>query len=223
MEQAEFFRARGVGVSAVRVTEQDWQAGAIQILQSLGLRYAAVTAPLKKLAFELVSESSLDSPSRRLESINTLVLKAAGSSCRGTNTDIEGLERAVAIYSKEMTAIRRVAVWGGGGTLEVMGAVFPHAEFYSVRSQKLRDTGVDGVPPDMVIWAASLKHEVDPPAFWRPKIVFDLNYSESSLAREYAVKMNAKYISGLAMFRAQAQAQREFWAEFSSEFWEESQ
>ena len=213
MEQADFFQARGLGVSAVRVTEQDWQAGALATLQSLGLRYAAVTAPLKKLAFERVAKSALDPVSRELESINTLVFRSPTSEFVGTNTDLEGLRRAVLTHAKDMSTHRKVAVWGGGGTLDVIKKVFSHADFYSVRSQKVRDTSEDGSPPELVIWAASLKQETDPPASWKPKVVFDLNYSESSLARDYALKVKAKYISGLAMFRAQAQAQREFWGQ----------
>ncbi len=215
MEQAEFFRARGLSVLAVRVTEKEWQEGAIQSLQSIGLRYAAVTAPLKKLAFELANKLSLDPISKKFESINTLAFNSADAQWTATNTDIEGLRRAATLHTTEIASSRVIAVWGGGGTLDVLKTVFPQAHFYSVRSQKVRDTGAAGDPPDMVVWAASLNQDVDPPALWAPTVVFDLNYSESSPARDYALKMKATYISGLAMFRAQAQAQREFWGEKS--------
>jgi shikimate 5-dehydrogenase len=118
----------------------------------------------------------------------------------------------VTYSQKEFASARAVAVWGGGGTLDVLRRVFPRAQFVSVRTQGLRDTGAVAAPPDVVVWAASLKDQISsPPKTWKPKVIFDLNYSEASPGRDYALQTGARYISGLAMFKAQAQAQRDFW------------
>jgi hypothetical protein len=39
----------------------------------------------------------------------------------------------------------------------------------------------------------------------------DLNYTDDSGGREYAQRVKAEYRSGVKMFRAQAQHQRDFW------------
>jgi hypothetical protein len=57
-----------------------------------------------------------------------------------------------------------------------------------------------------------------PPEDWQPKWVFDLNYRENSSARIYVKKLLAKnpnvhYVSGLEMFKVQAEWQRNFWSE----------
>lgn len=217
MEQAEFFYARAQSVFAVRVTEDEWRAGAPEILAQLGLKAAAVTAPLKRLAYESLVSSRrvgkgvtepIDATAAKLKSVNTLVFDEDGI-IDGTNTDLIGLHEAAKLNG--LLEAQPTAVWGGGGTLDVIEAVFPHAQFYSVRTALPRDESTT-LEPEIVIWAANLKsREPSPPASWKPRVVLDLNYSDSSLAREYAVSSGALYLSGLSMFRAQAQAQREFW------------
>ncbi len=213
LEQADFFSKRGLSVFAIRMTEAEWADGAILVLTSMGLRAAAVTSPLKREAFHSVKRNgSADAITSQLESVNTLSF-TTNDICRGTNTDLEGLKQAVGALSRDFANLRRVAVWGGGGTLDVIRGVFPHAQFFSARTGTPRD-GAQAVAPDLVVWAAGLagNSEVSPPTNWAPKIVFDLNYSESSSAREFAIAKQARYISGLSMFRAQAKAQREFWS-----------
>jgi shikimate 5-dehydrogenase/shikimate kinase len=194
MEHREFFAPRAV--YAIRVPEVEFDS-ALAALRELGLTHAAVTAPLKHKAQELVQTK---------QAINTLAF--VRDTVHATNTDLIGLRRAAELLPQAATQ----AVWGGGGTLDVIRQVFPQAQLVSVRTKRRRDTGELATPPELVIWAASLKHgEQSPPSDWRPRYVFDLNYSEASAARDYATKIGAIYISGLAMFKAQAQAQREFW------------
>jgi shikimate 5-dehydrogenase len=50
-----------------------------------------------------------------------------------------------------------------------------------------------------------------PPKQWKPSILVDLNYTEDSPGREYALQVGAEYVSGLRMFQVQAEKQREFW------------
>lgn len=210
MEHAQFFSKNGQSVFAIRVSEAEAANGALLDLAKLGLRWAAVTAPLKKFAFDSVANRSIDENSRKLQAINTLTFSETGP-IAGTNTDLAGLQSAAKDISKELASAKRLAVWGGGGTLDVIRAVFPSADFYSVRTGELREGG-SGNFPDVLIWAGGLsKDDQGPPPSWTPKLIFDLNYSESSPARAYALSKKARYISGLSMFRAQAKAQREFW------------
>jgi shikimate 5-dehydrogenase len=90
----------------------------------------------------------------------------------------------------------------------------PHASYFSSRTGEPREGSEDSkdLKPKIVIWAAPRGPEtVLPPMDWNPAMVFDLNYKEDSMGREYAQKCSANYQSGLTMFIAQAQQQRAFW------------
>lgn len=204
MEHQEFFTEKTAPVFFVRVTEPEMRAGAILQLQQLGLRWAAVTAPLKELAFAACTE--VDEAAKRLAAVNTLFLDERR--VIGANTDLQGLVHALSSVS-----LGHVAVWGGGGTLNVIREVLPEADFYSLRTGMNRNHQHRSLPPDTVLWAVgrSLAEVNDPPESWRPRLVVDLNYADDSPGRAYALSKGAQYISGLAMFHAQAEAQREFW------------
>lgn len=208
LEQAAFFRERKAAVYAIRVTEAEMQAGALTQLQNLGLKWAAVTAPLKTQAFAACNKMSDDA--RVLGAVNTL--QQRNGSWIGTNTDLEGLREAVRNLD-----LGRVAVWGGGGTLNVIRKTIPNAQFFSVRTGENRDgaANAESYNPDSVLWAVgrSRLETNAPPAAWKPKVIVDLNYAEDSLGRAFAVERGSQYVSGLSMFRAQAKAQRRFWLE----------
>ena len=53
---------------------------------------------------------------------------------------------------------------------------------------------------------------VFPPAPWKPQLVLDLNYTEDSPGREYALLVGADYISGKLMFEYQAKKQQKFFS-----------
>lgn len=229
MEHAAFFREYERSVYAINMSESEWRDGALEWLLQLGLTHAAVTAPLKRLAFERAD--NLDETSKALRAVNTLVvapyLKIDGTSApfvQGANTDLVGLQHAADMFAKEFASCKSIIIWGGGGTLDVVKRVFPSARAYSVRTGQARDldsavdSGALTTQPDLIIWASGLGEQSPPPPSWKPTYVFDLNYSEASLGRSYALKVNAKYISGLAMFRAQANAQRDFWGDFRREY-----
>lgn len=209
-EHDAFFRTKGMPVLAVSVSEQEWKEGALDMLRKLGLRAAAVTSPLKTLAWRSSKEPTADA--QRLESVNTLFWSEARSCWTGTNTDLAGLQE----LSSE--AMGSIAVWGGGGTLPVLREVFPKAVFFSARTGTPREGSSPSFLPKTVVWGVGRSRmgegpdsEGWPDAAWRPEVVIDLNYTEDSPGREYAVKVGARYVSGLAMFRRQAREQRNFW------------
>lgn len=222
----------GVSFFAIRVTAKEWQSGALDFLQSLGLRWAAVTAPLKTEAFSVCvgSDDALDEISRELGALNTLEWNEAKSSWFGANTDLIGFQAAI----EEAGNLGNVAVWGGGGTLKIIQYVLQEAACFSARTGEIRtdearkrgaasDTGVSETTfrPDTVIWSVGRSRTngengdgvKSPPAGWHPRLVVDLNYSEDSPGREYALACCARYMSGLTMFHAQAKAQQNFWSE----------
>jgi shikimate 5-dehydrogenase/shikimate kinase len=214
IEQGEFFAAFGAPVFAIRVTEVEWQQGALLFLQKLGLRWAAVTAPLKEQAYRDCIRR--DSVAESLSAVNTLMWKEQLGGWVGINTDLEGLLSA-ANQIREDHDLGVVAVWGGGGTLQAIQGVFPEAELFSARTSENRNPGgcsAESVEPDTVIWAlgrSRLGSVQMPPSNWKPRFVIDLNYSDDSPGKEFAAKLGCQYFSGLQMFVYQAEAQRRFW------------
>lgn len=208
-EQAGFFAARGMPVLRVAVAESEWDE-AIGVLTRMGLRAAAVTSPLKSLAWTTAKNRSAEAS--RLRAVNTLAW-ASEDSCSGHNTDEEGLRECLNSENLLETSMP-VRIYGGGGTLAMMRSILPRAACYSVRSQALRADS----PPEprdeggLFIWAAGPRDPL-PRFAVHPQIVLDLNYRADSAARELALLHGARYIDGGALFLAQAAAQRRYWSE----------
>lgn len=206
-EHRAFFAARGLPVFAIDIREGEWDR-AFPFLAELGLKFAAVTAPLKGRAFRSSRPSDLATD---LASVNTLAWDDEKKVWLGHNTDLMGLQAAVKGLPRGP-----IAVWGGGGTLGVLGRVLPNASAFSATKGHLRQGSkqLDG-PPSVVVWAAPRGPDLTwPPDHWKPEVILDLNYKEDSPGREYALRVKAKYVSGDVMFRAQAKGQKEFWKPF---------
>jgi shikimate 5-dehydrogenase/shikimate kinase len=209
-EQYEFFAQKNMPVLPISITPTEWTHGALTVLQQLGLRAAAVTSPLKVLASESVQRKT--PTAARFHSVNTILWSEKEIGWVGTNTDFDGLR---ALFAK-LQGTETVAIWGAGGTLPLLRELLPHAIFFSARTGSAR-TGNSQTDPEVVVWGVGRSHyrEQDaaawPPLSWRPQWVIDLNYSEDSPGREYALRTGAKYLSGMEMFLAQARGQREFW------------
>ena len=207
MEQREFFSSVASPVFAIRVTPEEWrQERALDTLKSLGLRWAAVTSPLKELAREACEH--VERKSEGLRAVNTLQWSDERR-WSGANTDVDGFAAAVAA-ARLITGT--VAVWGGGGTLSAIAAALPTARFFSARTHEDRAGGAPAgnFHPDTVIWAVGGSRNLEAPP-WHPRLVLDLNYTEDSPGRAFALERGARYISGLAFFKAQAEKQRAFW------------
>jgi len=212
-EHFQFFSKRKMPVLAISITEEEWES-ALKILFQLGLRAAAVTAPLKIKASQLAKIKTADAA--RLNSVNTLLWGNKDQQWIGENTDLRGL---ISLFA-HLDSSQSIAIWGGGGTLPLLQEVLPDAAFYSVRTGTPRNPVSPDFSPEVIIWGvgrsrySEKSHEGEaqwPNPEWKPKQVIDLNYSEDSPGREYALRTQAKYISGMEMFRSQAAGQREFW------------
>ncbi len=176
----------------------------IQILQKLGLLFAAVTSPFKEDAFKTASALSTDA--EKLKSVNTLVLS---DTIYGYNTDVSGLKATLA-YAKGITV-----VWGGGGLLSSIQANLPSAYAYSSRTGTAKGEEITTFP-ETLIWAVGRTHfevqGVFPPSDWKPKVIIDMNYTDDSYGKAYAQSIQAEYISGMTLFLEQAKKQQELWA-----------
>jgi shikimate kinase len=208
VEQQKFFAQYKMPVFAIRVKKEEW-SDALKVLRELGLKAAAVTAPLKELAFETCNETS--DLAHMLKSVNTLFFK--NGKWLGENTDVGGFKKL-----KVNPKVSNV-IWGGGGTLEMTKLMVPNAYTYSAQTGQVRE-GAKAFPPsgspDTVVWSVGRSHYLNssakwPPAHWRPKRVVDLNYTDDSPGLEYAASVGAEYLSGVDMFEEQARLQREFW------------
>jgi len=220
IEHQSYFEKKQMPVFTIDIAEAELSL-ALPFLAKLGLQAAAVTSPLKTLAYQL---SPLKSQTAKdLQSANTLFYdEQLIWHCH--NTDLEGFAAALAQITGGEAA--SVAVWGGGGTLPVIRKVCPQAFCFSARTGELkREYGdenqwtreeivtmnIEG--PRVLIWAATPESEF-PPESWKPEFILDLNYREDSLAREYALQSGGQYLDGLVMFQEQARGQREFWDRF---------
>lgn len=203
----EFFALQNMPVFAIDLSVEEWNCG-LPFLNALGLKFAAVTSPLKKCAEALVCSEM---------PINTLVFHKGR--WLGANTDVDGLAPM-----GESLKDQSVALWGGGGTLKALKSRVPQLVAYSSRSGCLRKTEASSFEessPTSVIWAVGReafdKEGVFPPECWNPTTVYDLNYSADSPGRACAKRFDCVYVSGIEMFIEQARAQQKFWSPYVGE------
>ena len=205
-EHFDFFKQKNMLIVRISLDENEMTEETLHFLNQLGLRAAAVTSPLKQMAFSLCAETTQEC--QGFQSANTLAWDGERKLWVGSNTDGKGFEALTAGIEKD----RSIAVWGGGGTVEPIRDRLPSASFYSARTGELKHGELS--LPEILIWAVGRDRQSSckwPPSQWSPHTVVDLNYSENSPGKEYAEKFGLKYISGEKMFRTQAAAQRVFW------------
>jgi len=192
----DFFFERGCRMWPVKVSDSEFSQ-ALPLLKKLGLRWAAVTSPLKEVLQN--SLANKDEVTKELKSANTMVFDNV------YNTDLIGFNHLV----EDVKSLDSVALWGGGGTLSMMQKVLPQARSFAVRKREKED---ENFQPEVLIWAAPRKEPLHwPPVEWQPRLVIDLNYSENSMGLEFAKRCRCEYRSGLSMFKAQAEEQQKIW------------
>lgn len=208
LEHSDFFHKRGLPVFTISIGRYEWDE-ALPILQKLGLSHAAVTSPHKENAARLCNH-------QEAKALNTLCWNENRGLWMGVSTDEKGFLELIEGIGMISPLQKDIFIWGGGGTLETLEKALPNAKYFSSRIGTIRGNvseEVQSLRPKIVIWAAPRASEtLMPPDTWNPVMVYDLNYKEDSMGREYAQKCGANYQSGLAMFKAQAQGQRLFWS-----------
>ncbi len=211
----DFFANKQISFFAIPLEEKEFDV-ALPFLQKLGLSFVAVTSPLKKKAY-LLSQDKGDAE-KQFESINTLTWNSLENYWQGNNTDREGFAQsfneAIFDFDNKINE-NEIAVWGGGGTSNVIKANLPKAKFIQARIGIETKLEKSNESPSVLIWASARSAETKwPPNSWRPKLIFDLNYQENSMGLELAQKYNTKYFSGARLFEIQALAQQKIWSKY---------
>lgn len=204
----DFLKDRNSAMLRVCVEAGDLEK-TLSSLQPLGLNNYAVTSPLKEEAFKFAQIHSKEALS--LEACNSLSFSKAV--WIGHNTDVLG-------FKDELSQINycseEFAVWGGGGTLNMLKELLPQAGFFSARTGELREDQAEKASDyKVLVWAISnfdiarackLPHKLE-----GLEVLIDLGYKDNSLAREYAIENSIKYINGLSFLKRQAKYQQDFW------------
>lgn len=202
-EHMEFFKKRNSFFCKIEIQPHEL-VEALKFIRSLGCTYLAVTSPLKEAVFALPSEKS--QKAQALRAANTVYYSK--DVMRLHNTDTEGF----AILVNEIEQDAKVAIWGGGGTLNMMKSALPKAVCFSSQTGLPRSGAASAQEFDYLIWAAPRSHKtLFPPDSLKFKKVIDLNYTDNSMGLEFAANKNIGYVSGLQMFKAQAAEQQKFW------------
>ncbi len=207
-----FFKKMGTYMCAISMRPIEFEQN-VDWLYQIGLSYIAVTSPLKEIAYKIATSSS--DKAEELKSVNTLAIDDEKIS--GHNTDLGGFSMLASRL--KLAQSRTVAVWGGGGTLQMMKLVLPKATFFSSQTGQERDKKINQISDfNVVVWAAPRSPQTSlPPLDWPVDLVVDLNYAENSIGIEYAQKLisqerTVQYISGINMFNEQARQQQQFWS-----------
>lgn len=201
-----FYSEANTYVVKINIEEEHFNLTELNILKEMGCQFLAVTSPLKNKAFELIKmddKAKVSDVARSLKAVNTIVFK--GNKLSATNTDIDGLRSLF-----EGVDSKKIAMWGGGGTVSSVKEILPNTVRFSARTGEAEGKLTS---PEIVIWGVGRNRMPNcewPPKKWKPKTVIDLNYSEDSPGKEYALLCGAEYKSGLAMFEAQADKQQSF-------------
>ncbi|MCB0411793.1 MAG: hypothetical protein KDD22_04665, partial [Bdellovibrionales bacterium] len=127
-EHLEFFGRRNIPVVPIDIKEDEFSE-ALEILKEMGLVAAAVTSPLKALAYRHCTFRT--EPADRDHSVNTLF--HVGSGWQGHSTDAYGFKKAISPRLQGP-----VVVWGGGGLKDLLNNELLGATFYEARK------GVEG-------------------------------------------------------------------------------
>lgn len=192
----EFFKIKKCPFFKIKVRDGEWRE-ALDVLFKLGLRYAAVTSPLKLYAGTLAQQP---------EPLNTIMWDSSQRRWLGLNTDTPALSEVLAPYRST-----KVMVWGGGGVLPGILKTLPMAAAYSARLGRPKEGHVELQNPEVFIWAAGTADLNLIPKNIKPRIVIDMSYTENSPGRELADLWRSEYISGIEFFFKQAKLQQKFW------------
>ncbi len=205
----KFFTPRKTFVTKIEITTEELSTNLDWLIQ-LGLTYAAVTSPLKETAYQLSEDLSPEAKS--LKSVNTLYIDQ--KKVCGHNTDLAGFRFLIEDFIS--VAPEKIAIWGGGGTLQMIKEVLPQAKYFSSQTGELRDAALTAylLPEiEILIWAAPrTARTLFPSKDLKITRVIDLNYTENSMGLEFAAERILKYKSGLEMFKQQALKQQEYWS-----------
>jgi shikimate 5-dehydrogenase/shikimate kinase len=213
LEHSAFFAERKSAFFRIPISREESTQLSPQDLAVFGLRWAAVTSPLKKWAFE---HSDVKSElAEKFESVNTLLLDTSGS-VSGANTDFEGLKQLLLPWKLDS---RFVLVIGQGVLEPQLKDLLPFASFVSTRksldlkkSEFMKE--IDSKGFQTVLWSAGEAgvEICEIARKLRAPLVLDLNYRQNSGGLSFAKAGASCYVNGLGLFKRQAELQRHVWS-----------
>lgn len=195
-----FFKKIGLPVFRILVPRGELKE-AKPILIQMGLRAAAITAPLKKEAFLLSEYKSVRA--EEFQSANTWFVDRQGTHC--DFTDEVGLVESFPVEHKSQKGL----VYGGGGTLDILRKHFPDFKFEAARGPRLQ-----GYKPQVLIWAAGQSGDYAHLDLSDLRFIYDLSYLDFSIAKQIAAEIKCRYQSGWLFFKGQALEQQKVWSAF---------
>ncbi|HPI39288.1 MAG TPA: shikimate kinase, partial [Pseudobdellovibrionaceae bacterium] len=149
LEHLDEFSKKKVPFLAIDLNQSEWLL-AIDLLKTLGLKWAAVTSPLKELAAQLLNTND--------KAVNTLYFDNKNLKWMGISTDELGLKYL--IQKNVPYASHEIIVWGGGGVLSAFKKILSKDVcFYSARTGQIKSSDSEMIQnqnknPKVVIWAA---------------------------------------------------------------------
>lgn len=177
---------------------------AFSFLSELGLIAAAITSPLKSIIVQHIQSTSLTE-------VNSVV-KNQDEKWLGISTDDLGFQKLIQLTTHPSD---KICVWGGQGVLPALQKIRSDVVCYSSRTGDIKQGRSFETTPDVVVWAAPRSKDTKFPfqthLKWSPRIIVDLNYTDSSMGLEYAQFQGCQYVSGLEMLKEQGYHQRGFW------------
>lgn len=177
-EQRSFFEKYKLPVVSVLMKEEEVNNTNIKILENFGMKFSAVTSPLKKKFYYVFSSNKNQNSQKDLKIIhtknpdpvlNTLILTKKG--WRGFNTDRDG-----ALAFKKFihqSGFCKIAVWGGGAVRDVLDSVFSTHYFCEGENPVFKPTSGD-----------SHSYGSDGCFKWNPKFYKNLTNQSSKLNNE---------------------------------------
>lgn len=169
----DFFQKREIAVYSIVLTSAEVTEKNIDFLIQLGLKYAAITSPLKKEFFHLKSSKvNLSIRAKQRKSVNTLTVQDNQKKWVLDNTDQEGLVFLMdsvlgdlkVLDSKKITNLdlkkktnykkitnldlkkstkKNIALWGAGGVSSMLSEVYPKVFIFSAQKKQCISHPID--------------------------------------------------------------------------------
>lgn len=192
---------------------------ALEQLSEFGLKFCAVTSPLKKFAQKAALR--VHPSAKAAQAANTLCLSSETSTWEAHSTDAVGFEALLKCLPQDFLARLepgQIWIWGGGGVLgSLVGLKDP--VFFKARSGRLREQPEGSMPAQcrLLVLASAPNGILDEKLTQNPEFVLDLGYSQSSVSLGWAISRGLKssqFIQGLEMFARQAAEQQNIWRQY---------
>lgn len=184
----EFFKGN---YFKIEIDEKSLSFEVLNFLSELSLKCFSITSPLKKKTSKLIN---VEKP------VNTLYKE--GLKVFSYNTDVFAIDKIV-----DELKHKKVLIWGAGAIGEQFFEKLPTSKLFSIREWRDEEIKEEF---DVLIWCAGSR-KIYPKLSKNVERVYDVDYTDKSEARVYALKNKISYKSGLEFFNIQALKQQEWW------------